>query len=101
MIQGASSRLSLATSGKNTDRSNDGRILSRDLLKKRNLLLTLLVSDSMRYQSGHLYIICLGLRNRAFGNLSQSLGTSRTSVRSRYSIDVHQLEAVRHEWHFQ
>ena len=34
----------LATSAKHTERSNDARILSRDLLKKRNLLLTLLVS---------------------------------------------------------
>ncbi len=34
----------LATSAKNTERSHDIRILSRDLLKKRNLLLTLLVS---------------------------------------------------------
>mgnify|MGYP006904169172 CR=1 FL=1 len=33
----------LATSAKNTERSFDARILSRDLLKKRNLLLTLLV----------------------------------------------------------
>jgi hypothetical protein len=34
----------VATSTKNTDKSNDVRVLSRDLLKKRNLLLTLLVS---------------------------------------------------------
>jgi hypothetical protein len=34
----------LLASGKNTDKSNDARILSRDLLKKRNLLLALLVS---------------------------------------------------------
>jgi hypothetical protein len=34
----------LAASGKNTEKSNQIRALSRDLLKKRNLLLTLLVS---------------------------------------------------------
>lgn len=34
---------SLATSVKTTERSHDARVLSRDLLKKRNLLLTLLV----------------------------------------------------------
>jgi len=34
----------VGTSTKNTDKSNDVRVLSRDLLKKRNLLLTLLVS---------------------------------------------------------
>ncbi len=37
--------LFLATSAKNTERSNDARVLSRDLLKKRNLLLTLMVSQ--------------------------------------------------------
>ncbi len=34
----------LAASGKNTEKSNQIRVLSRDLLKKRNLLLTLLVN---------------------------------------------------------
>lgn len=93
-------RVVLATSGKNTDRSNDGRILSRDLLKKRNLLLTLLVSVAVLYSSYYPLIVCLGLRNRAFGNIPQSVGPPWASIRSGYSIDVHQLEALRHEWYF-
>ncbi|CAF0765748.1 unnamed protein product [Adineta ricciae] len=42
-----------ATSAKNTERSNDARILSRDLLKKRNLLLTLLAYEIERLETFH------------------------------------------------
>ncbi|CAF4667555.1 unnamed protein product [Rotaria socialis] len=52
---GAQSTLSRksGTSAKNTDKSNDARILSRDLLKKRNLLLTLLAYEIERLETFH------------------------------------------------
>ncbi|CAF4219354.1 unnamed protein product [Rotaria socialis] len=40
-------------SAKHTEKSHDGRILSRDLLKKRNLLLTLLASEIERLETFH------------------------------------------------
>lgn len=61
----------LAGSGKNTLKSNDGRILARDLLKKRDLLLILLVSKTnMCSDCSEEEKRCLGLRNSTFGNLS-------------------------------
>ena len=55
----------------------------------------------MVYWSFYLLIVCLGLRNRAFRNIPQSVGPPWTSIRSGYSIDVHQLEALRYEWYFE
>ncbi|CAF1456162.1 unnamed protein product, partial [Adineta steineri] len=42
-----------ATSAKNTEKSTDARILSRDLLKKRNLLLTLIAYEIERLETFH------------------------------------------------
>ncbi|CAF2620802.1 unnamed protein product [Rotaria sp. Silwood2] len=56
-VQGVSGQSTLSrksgTSAKNTDKSNDVRILSRDLLKKRNLLLTLLAYEIERLETFH------------------------------------------------
>ncbi|CAF1047050.1 unnamed protein product [Rotaria sordida] len=57
VVQGVGGQSTLSrksgTSAKNTDRSNDAQILSRDLLKKRNLLLTLLAYEIERLETFH------------------------------------------------
>ncbi|CAF3557038.1 unnamed protein product [Rotaria sp. Silwood1] len=56
-VQGVSVQSTLSrksgTSAKNTEKSNDARVLSRDLLKKRNLLLTLLAYEIERLETFH------------------------------------------------
>lgn len=88
--------ISLAASAKTTERSLDARVLSRDLLKKRNLLLTLLVIAIM-FNIITEPICLLGIRNRTLRDFSQSTRSCRTSIRSGYTSHLRELETIRYE----